>query len=451
MDFKKVFLILVVFINSAFLFGSQSEKHKNQSRQISKAQIDEEIGTFDGNRIFTYMKNNGQFVYQKDGDSGMFWPGRESNKTICYEAGFWVAGMVNGDIRTACADFESEWTAGKILPNGEPDDPENPRYRLYKINRGDLINPEVNPDFLEWPVEDGAPWIDQDGDGLYEPLEGDRPDLLGDQMVWYVMNDLESTKHKDVLGSAPLGLECRVTIWGYNRPDEVGDMMFCKFQLFNKMENVIDSCYVGIRADTDLGGVGDEFIGCDTTLNLGFCYNDGPDGVYGEACPALGFNLFQGAIVSSKGDTARGFGQVFQDYKNLGMSVLSKIINNDDDYPDPETPLECWNLMSGLRFNGEPFINPITNKPVVPVLYAPGDPVSGTGWLWAMDHPPGNIRLLQTSGPFTMAPGDSQEVIVACIIARGSNALNSVTRLKQVSTIAQGAYNYNFDYQSAPP
>ncbi|MCH8170611.1 MAG: T9SS type A sorting domain-containing protein [Bacteroidetes bacterium] len=41
------------------------------------------------------------------------------------------------------------------------------------------------------------------------------------------------------------------------------------------------------------------------------------------------------------------------------------------------------------------------------------------------------------AGPFTMAPGDSQEVIFAIIIGQGASALESVTRLKEVDQYAQ--------------
>jgi len=455
MDLKKVFLILVVFVVSASLFSARSGDNKNRSH-LSKAQTDDEVGTFDGNRIFTYLQNNGQIVFfrgesEPHGHSGMYWPKRLSNTTVCYASGLLVAGKVNGEPRTACARYDSEWRAGKVMPNGEPDDFKNPQYRIYKINRGDLKNPERNIDYLEWPVEDGAPWIDQDGDKLYEPLDGDVPDLLGDQMIWYVMNDLDTLKHDNVSSSDPLGLECRVTIWGYYRPDFLGDMMLCKFQLYNKAAHTIDSCFAGLFADIDLGYASDDFMGCDTTLNMVYCYNDGPDDMYGIACPAIGFDVVQGAMVPAQGESAIFFGSSYTDYQNLGLYSFSKMLSSDDEYPDPETPQECWNYMAGYRYNGEKYIHPITGEPMIPVLYAPDDPLAGTGWLDALDHPSGERRHIQSCGPFTMAPGDSQEVVIACIIAQGTDALDSVTELKKASRQAQTAYDSNFQLPEPPP
>lgn len=67
-----------------------------------------------------------------------------------------------------------------------------------------------------------------------------------------------------------------------------------------------------------------------------------------------------------------------------------------------------------------------------------GDPEKGIGWL---DSSPADRWFMMSSGPFNLAPGDSQEVVVATIIARGSSHLNSVTQLKRVAGYLQSYYN----------
>ncbi len=47
-------------------------------------------------------------------------------------------------------------------------------------------------------------------------------------------------------------------------------------------------------------------------------------------------------------------------------------------------------------------------------------------------------------GPFNMNPGDTQSVIIAQIIARGSNNLHSISLLKASSDYIQSVYNQNF-------
>ena len=81
----------------------------------------------------------------------------------------------------------------------------------------------ANDDFQNWPTNLGAPWVDNDGDGIYNPMPigTDHPEFIGDQVIWYVMNDGVSNAHT-IFGTEPLGIEVRVTIWGYNRTNESG-------------------------------------------------------------------------------------------------------------------------------------------------------------------------------------------------------------------------------------
>jgi hypothetical protein len=74
-----------------------------------------------------------------------------------------------------------------------------------------------------------------------------------------------------------------------------------------------------------------------------------------------------------------------------------------------------------------------------PVRYAPGDPVTETGWINVLDMPAGEMRCLLACGPFTLAPRDSQEIVLAYIVARGPEALSSVTKLRLASRKAQNA------------
>ena len=53
-------------------------------------------------------------------------------------------------------------------------------------------------------------------------------------------------------------------------------------------------------------------------------------------------------------------------------------------------------------------------------------------------------------GPFTMAAGDSQEVVFGIFHAAGGDALSSVSYLEQVDQLAQSAYDNDFDLPDAP-
>ena len=58
--------------------------------------------------------------------------------------------------------------------------------------------------------------------------------------------------------------------------------------------------------------------------------------------------------------------------------------------------------------------------------------------------------MFSHGGPFTLAPGDTQEVVVATIIAQGGDRISSVSLLKFYSDMAQSAFD-NFFSLPAPP
>ena len=442
MIFKSILIIFTATIFtgifSSDVLAAEGPEVRGNPNRLAKIKI-ADTGQFDGNRIRNDLENNGMIVSHRiTGHSGMEWP-KDSNLHINFASGIWIAGLVNGDLRIAVSEYGPEFVPG---PYGS--DPDDPAYRIYKLS---YLNPH-SEDYTEWPVEQGAPWIDANGDGVYNVEDGDKPDMLGDQMLWYVMNDGDVAEHGNIFGTLPLGVEVQITIWGYVRASVVGDMMFVKILIINKGEDTIDSTFITLWDDPDLGNAGDDFVGCDTTLSLGFCYNDGADHDYGSDPPAIGYDFFQGPIVPSPGDTAFAFGGYIPNFKNLPMTSFIKYIGTSDpNWSDPSNARDAYNLMQGLHKNGDPFINSETGVSTK-FVYA-DDPNDNTGagdgvWVDSDDHASGDRRFMMNSGPFTMAPGDSQEVVFGIIIARGTDALNSVTVLKEVDVMAQSAFDLGF-------
>ncbi len=425
---------------------------------------------WDGNQISTYHGNHGDFVsYHVTGNSGLEWP-KGSQKTAVFQAGLWLAGIVDNSIRTAAAEYTCEFEPGPYA--GNPDDAGNRIYRIYKAEIVAMLaglstaNMDLNNDgtaetvsiptrdYREWPVSLGAPFVDVDGDGAYD-YTIDYPDILGDQFHWYVMNDGNPDIHTPLWATQPLNIEVQTSIFGFDRPpnDALGNTMFIRWVMVNKGTQPIDSMFVSIWHDDDVGDANDDFVGCDTSLSVGFTYNDGSDVTYGTAAPVSGSDFFQGPTVPSPGDTAtiltwsKELGYHKKDLpgkRTLPLSSFVKYIRGDDNYGDPETAEETYNYMNGkIGISGGDYIDPTTNQPSV--FYGNGDPVTGAGWLDAMDHPSGDRRFLMTSGPFTMAPGDTQEVVGCVIIGAGPDPLTSVLVFKYFDKFAQNAFDSNFD------
>ncbi|MFH1851831.1 MAG: hypothetical protein ABIA75_05765 [Candidatus Neomarinimicrobiota bacterium] len=412
-----------------------------------------DTGVFDGNRIKSELENNGMIVSHRiSGHSGLEWP--QGNRTYAvFASGLWYAGKVNGEVRTACAEYGPERVPG---PYGS--DQTDPRYRLYKINHSDFANPSTSTDFQYWPVDDGAPWVDVNNDGIYSPLPTgpDHPDLLGDQMIWYVSNDGDSAAHH-IFGTDPLGIEVQTTIFGIGRQNVLGDIMFVKELIINRGGNTIEDMYIGIWSDPDLGDAGDDLVGCDTTLGMGICYNDGIDADYAGfsgGTPALGYDFFQGPVVPASGDTALYQSKQLPGYHNLKMSAFRYYLcTSDPQWQDPNSAEEAYYFMAGLNKSGQPLDESVTGGGR---FMSPGDPTKDTGpddteFIQKDIAKSCDATFLMSSGPFTMAPRDSQEVVFGIIIAADGDALSSYLRLKKVDVLAQWLYDNRFTLPTPPP
>ncbi|NQV48971.1 MAG: hypothetical protein HQ507_00630, partial [Candidatus Marinimicrobia bacterium] len=440
--------LLITTLVSAPLFAGVSEKSNRAGMGKASSQS---TGAFDGNRIDDDLENNGMIVSQRiSGHSGLQWPAGNATYTI-YASGIWLAGMVNDTIRTAVAEYGPEFTSGPWGADGN-----DPSDILYKVNKSDLLDPGANPDFAAWPVGKGAPWVDVDNDGVYNPMPAgpDHPEFIGDQVIYYVMNDGITTDHS-IFSTEPLGLEVQMTIWGYDRVDAFGDMMFVRARIFNKGGNDIEDAYLGIWSDPDLGNAGDDFVGCDLDLSLGFCYNDGADNAYGYRAPAVGYDFFQAAFpTGDPADQQFCFGELKSGYSSLPMSSFVKYINGDDIYTDPNDETEAYNYMQGFKRDGSPFINSATGEPSKFVHPDdPNDNIDGTDNIWVDgdDNAADDRRFLMNVGPFDFAAGDSAEVVFGILHAQGNSALGSVSLLKFNDKYAQSAYDANFDLPEAPP
>ena len=483
---------LLVFAASLALGGLPE---KDKAAKLEKTATNDLYKPFLINNVFNYYSNNGDGSFNKfsSNDEGFeFFAG--SGKTIIYEDGVVWGGYHKGvaDAKVGGSTYRHGLQAGPILVNGTATTPPtaadagSSSYRIFRV-RPD-INPKVEfsavqakldaqevpligryesftaqdlynqyvQDWNEWPASLGAPYTDVNGDGQYDPTV-DIPGQPGsDQTLWYVSNDLSQSRLSTITGSLPIGLEMQRTIWGYKRSGALGNTIFASTILVNKSGARIDSMFLVQWADPDLGNGNDDYAGCDTTRSLGFVYNGTPtDGVYGTAIPAGGFDFFQGPLVASPGDSAVFKLHYRKGFKNLPMSAFVFFINGNPTFQDP--PLgaggeqQWYRLMRGLvSTTGAPFIDPVTNLPTKFCLA--GDPVAQTGWVDGLGGlPAGDRRICMVTGPFTMAAGDTQELVVANLAGLGADYLSSVTALKGVDDKAQAAYNSLFSLPKPPP
>lgn len=380
------------------------------------------------------------------------------------------------------------------------------RYEHNKISEAtqgemDAIRAQYDLDWKNWPVDKGAPYIERNGKPGYQapPAFGpaftvdslisgnyDEPGVgdagtPADQLMWTVYNDLEKAQSLRFEGSEPQGLEIKVTTWGYKRSDAMGNCYFKRVKLTNKggvdLGNgtigafYLDSMYVCQWSDIDLGLATDDLAGCDSARSMAFVWNgNASDQVYaryGLPPPASGYDFLAGPTIpgaatdSAVVDFKRVFGK-----KNLPMSGFS-YFSAGSPYSDP--PFADYNTGTGRWWNmlrGFAPLGTITDPPVYynyptggyPTKFplggdvskpaAPNNFIDGQGTLWSFAQ--GDRRVLLCTGPFTLDPGESQEVYVGYVAAIGADRISSVAVLKANDNAVQQTFDLLFKVAKAP-
>ncbi len=181
------------------------------------------------NNVFARVFNTGSLFFGNtttNGD-GYLAPKSSGNSPV-YASGLWVGGQVNGELRVAGSRYTNfTFWPGPLGSDGRPVDPNNcsPYDEIYSVTRTDIANFEAGvsspADLLNWPFDIGAPVIDGDGvEGNYNLAGGDRPEIIGDQGLFWVMNDVGG-EHA-ALGTDPLGIEVQVLAFSFSRADALG-------------------------------------------------------------------------------------------------------------------------------------------------------------------------------------------------------------------------------------
>ena len=476
------------------------------------------------NNMSMWFKDDGYSAGNPYTDnSGVTYP-RGTDQVIYRDGLVWGGKVIDGDeplLRVGGSTYSQGTVPGRITSKGVAAPRDDATTRIYRIRRdyktADLrqetaeyldvglsevsddeiaqLRAQYDKDWREWPAAWGAPFYDNDGDGVYTPqfdadgnpvLDGtaDEPGVASaDQVAWLVVNDLDQGATTQMYGAKPIGIEEQILMWAYARTDALGEVIFKKYTLVYKgTEDTpddarIEDMYFSQWSDPDLGDYGDDFVGCDVGLSLGFVYNafesDSHYDPFGLAPPAAGYDFLQGPMVPVyvEGEDDEGNPiQVLDEsseaifnferrvgYRNLPMTAFVYFASGGS-ITDPEQnnyngTLEWYGLLRGYEptadiDNPQPFNNALTGEETK--FTFDGDPVRVTGWNDGIPLPAGDRRMVLATGPFELALNDTQEVVVALVGGIGSDRLRSVSQMKFNDQFVQDAYNGLFEVPKAP-
>jgi hypothetical protein len=385
---------------------------------------------FDVNKISTYFRNNGSFNRDPvTGNSGFEWP-KGSGKNARYASGVWIGCIMGSDTLNSISEYAYDYLPGYIDNAGNPQGQNDPNYRIYTIKRGDT----TSIDYLNWPFNQGA----------YASDNG-KPLMMGDETMFYSYHD--GYGHTSGSTSAlPLKVQILQTNWAYDTTGHLSNTIFSEYKIINRNNAAWTNAYIAFWTDDDLGNATDDAVGVDSARSLGYTYNfTNNDTVYGTAPPAVGTVMLRGALAytGNNSDTAAYFNPPGSNrlvkkigYKQLGLTAHNTYNNGTPPPVDPHNYIEVYRVISGKWRTGENwyYSGVITKFPYN------GDPVTGSGWNMTGGD---DRRNLIITGPITMNPGDTQSVIIAQIIARGTSNLSSITKLREGADYLKALYNVN--------
>ena len=394
-------------------------------------------------RIF----NNGPFFWR--GGQNLYEVPKGEGVSALFASSFVIGGMINGSLRMAASSYGPyEFWPGPLDENGNPPTDCSAYDQIWEMHADDFAQYDSDSTFSDnmtnWPWQLGAPVIDGDGIPSNYNLEGgDRPELLGSQTFWWIMND----RGNEHLWSEtePIGLEVHGTAYAFGEAGLASDITFYRFRVINKNTEPITDTFAGIWLDPDLGNASDDYVGSDSLLHLGYAYNGDPfdENNYEDTPPAVGYTFLvtpEAQIDELDNDHD---GEIDEEGETTSMYAAAFFDSGGGIQGDPSNGAEMYTYLRALWTNGEPMTfggtGLRTSDQITRFVFS-GDPVTQSFWtefqpLLTNDsrpNPPADRRFLVSSGPFTLLPSESTEILVALVWARGSNYLDSVRKLKTI-------------------
>ncbi|MBK7856697.1 MAG: T9SS type A sorting domain-containing protein [Bacteroidetes bacterium] len=421
-----------------------------------------------GNLVTTSILNKGDFYW--DLDNAKYEVPRCSGKHAIYAGALWMGGYdQNGLLHTSAMTYRQSngtdfWQGPLDTLTGITDTNTVKAYNhIWKFEK-DTINSFIT-NFLNGNVSNGsypipsdiltypaigtgnftrnmAPYIDYNNDGNYNPYDGDYPAIKGNQHLYWIFND-NDTMHTETNG-IPLGFEIHGSAYAYYCPqftinDSAGVInytTFYNFELYNRSSNTYDSLFIGVWLDTDLGSYDDDFIGCDTVLNIGFSYNgDNDDGTgvisgYGINPPMINCQILKGPAPNASDGIDNDHDGAIDETGETNMMSSFRVYDGGNATPvnNPSIDIDYYYYLSSRWLDGSHLTyGGWGYNTGIPTDYAYSGTPYDTGWTEINEgNTPSDRRIIVASGPFSLAPGQMKSLDYAIVFTWDSTAANGL-------------------------
>lgn len=442
-----------------------------------------------------------------------------NDKSLIYHSIPWFLGTKNNFVK----GFSPEDVSVKYGPIM------NPMYygsnsgnwtRVWHVTRAEIINHYYNymqagyviPDaILEWPAHGNtqlgqaanlASFYDLDGNGIYNPANGDFPIIRGDECVFYIVND----GYTPTGFTEAAGLELHVMVYTYtcSSYDVLNNTVFVNYRVFNRSTTALENFYFGMYSDFDMGFSEDDFYGADVKHSAVYAYNgdsydenayglngfgnypgmiamtilggsyQAPDGIDNPI--SLNYSIVNSQNGISYSALGKGFGDGIVDNERLGARFSGRTWRPDQvpnpDYAYPETMNDKYSFLRGIWNDGSSFyygggyghyssqgaidnglipcrfLVPGVSDPAYYNTYGVIPPFPNWGYNFG-DFTPSDVSGFISTGPGTIYPNQYHDFDIAFVYANNSSYGNINGAWGNLQTRLQGVHQY-FEMNATP-
>lgn len=368
--------------------------------------------TLEQGNIRFVVRNNG-VLFQQNGAPAFEVP-KGSGIHALLSSGLWIGGLdSSGGIRLSIATYDTsgrDFLSGPLdLTTLAPDDSTFWNYTWHVdsaqiADHKTLYNNngyQAPWNIANWPGSNKrpgnynqvlAPFIDLNNNTIFEPELGEIPHVPGNEAAYFILNDLRPQHQQS--GKPGMGLEIYALVYTVA---ELPNTVFVRYRIVNRSYSQYNGVFAGVYTDFMLGNPNDNYTSTDSLRNTYFCYNGIPydsSGYLGMP-PVMGVKRLNGKL-----------------NKTIGFSW-------DPTNPQgwPETPEDYYGYLNAMWKDSSELMDP--NSAQTSFLYQ-GDPCNGAGWTeyGSSGVVPGRRNMLGSSGPYSLAHGQSISIDMAYIFTQ---------------------------------
>jgi hypothetical protein len=401
------------------------------------------------------------------GNSGYECP-KGSGKNYGSAANIWLGGIdMGGQLKLAAQTYRQGgvdfWPGPLNVATASTNSATVNQYnRVWKLNKtdiddfltnlanGNVQNGSFTPaaDLLSWPANGDisqnyagilAPYVDVDGDAIYNPMAGDYPIIKGDQAIYTIFND-NYLAHQSSGGQA-IGAEIHLMAYAYgpcsitSSNSFLNYTTFYNFKIINRSSFSLLNSYAGLFNDFDLGTYMDDYVGSDVADHYTYSYNSASSP---SNEPAIGIVQLKGPIESSNSIDDDFDGTIDEPLEQMSMTNFMYFNNSFPGVPlsqtDPSNATEYYQYMTGFWKDGTPLTcggNGYGGSTPTKYAYTSSTYTNGSCGIinWTESGPGSDKKSVMSSGPYTLQPGAVDELEYAYIVSFDSITSNPLAKL----------------------